>query len=113
MEENIFIKIEDFVTRERWEYDFPLLRSTQLEKDLRITGDDAIEFIIAYGKKFDVDVSNFMAADYFEGEGIDFLKELFVLIGLSRNNAKKNLTLGDLEKGIITGKLDEETINSF
>jgi acyl carrier protein len=69
MNDDIFRKLEQFVKEQRWEYEFPLTRNTAVEKDLSITGDDAVEFLLAYGKKFDVDVSNFMAADYFDGEG--------------------------------------------
>ena len=50
---------------QRREYEFALTRNTTVEKDLRITSDDAVEFLLAYAKKFDVDVSHFMAADYF------------------------------------------------
>lgn len=45
-------------------------RETRIEQDLKITGEDAIEFIVAFGKEFNVDVSNFMAEEYFEPEGM-------------------------------------------
>ncbi len=35
---------------------------SRLLEDLRIYGDDSTELLVAYGKEFDVDVSNFMAA---------------------------------------------------
>ena len=81
----------------------PITRETRLYDDLGIYGDDAVEFLIAFGKKFNVDVSKFMAADYFRGDGMDIL-------GLEK--PKKSLTVGHLEKGIMAGKLTEEVINS-
>ncbi|MBK9732881.1 MAG: DUF1493 family protein [Chitinophagaceae bacterium] len=106
MSDEIFKKLKDFVEKQQsWEkYDFPLERTTKVELDLGITGEDAMEFIIAYGEQFNVDVSRFMAADYFDAEG----HSLFSL-GNQRN--KKILTLGDLEKGISAGRLDEKIIN--
>ncbi|MFL5787124.1 MAG: hypothetical protein ACJ748_03655 [Flavisolibacter sp.] len=46
-----------------------------------------------------------MPADYFKGEGID-------IFFWKRENKKKGLTVGHLEKAIIAGRLDEEVINS-
>ncbi len=74
-----------------------------MEKQLGIYGDDATEIMLVYGKEFNVDVSKFMAASYFSGEG-------FSLFG--KDEKTKELTLGDLEKGVIAGRLDEEVINS-
>lgn len=54
-------------------------------------------------KPFSVDVTKFMAADYFKGDGIDIL-------GLEKS--KRTLTVGHLEKGILACRLDEEVINS-
>jgi hypothetical protein len=82
-----------------------LLRETRLYEDLGIYGDDAIEYLIAFGKKFNVEVSKFMAADYFKGEGID----LFAMF--RKVTTYKPLTLGQLEKAIIAGKLNDEVIN--
>jgi alcohol dehydrogenase YqhD (iron-dependent ADH family) len=78
-----------------------------LEKDLGIYGDDAVDYIIAFGKTFNVDVSKFMAADYFNGEGID----LFSIFS-KKKQEKKELSIGHLIKAIKAGRLDEEVINS-
>lgn len=104
-----FEKIKRFVIDTRWEYEFPLTKSTKIQSDLGIYGDDATEFIIAYSDRFHVDVSNFMAADYFSDEG-----GVKMPFGLSKffRSSRKDLTLGDLEKGVLAGKLDEEIINS-
>lgn len=109
----VFEKIKLFIKNERYEYDFSLKRDTMLQRDLGITGDDAIEFILSFGKTFNVDVSNFMLADYFDGEG-DYCIDNFirVLIGKKTPQRDKELTLGDLERAVIIGKLDETVIGT-
>jgi acyl carrier protein len=82
----------------------------RIYNDLGIYGDDAIELLVAYGKEFNVDISNFMAADYFEGEGLDAIG---LVVGLFSGKKKqyKTLTVSHLENGIVAGRLDEEIIN--
>jgi len=110
--ESIFEKIINFVERQRWKYNFQLTRHSRLEEDLGIYGDDATEFIIAFGKEFSVDVSNFMAAEYFRGEGIDFIGPIIQFLKREKTTEKKILTLGHLEKAALAGRLDEDVINS-
>lgn len=83
----------------------------RLVKDLGIDGDDGIEILVAYGKKFHVDVSNFMAADYFNPEGDPILPFLIRFLMGRPGPIKKALTINHLEKGILAGKLDEEVLN--
>ena len=78
-----------------------IVASTGMQRDLGVYGDDAVEFLIAYSKNFHVDVSRFMAADYFDGEGFDFLS-LFKV-----KKPKMELTIGYLQKGIDAKRLDE------
>lgn len=78
-----------------------ITRATRLYDDLGIYGDDATEFIVSFGKEFGVDVSGFMAADYFKGDGLD-------LFDFGRKT--KTLTVGHLELAIRSGRLDEKTI---
>lgn len=104
MKEEILTQLIEFIEEVRWKYNFPLERATRLFEDLKLTGNDAVDFIIAFGKKFDVDVSQFKAADYFEGEGMNFLT--------GNGTNKKTLTLGHMEKAIHVGKLNEDVINS-
>jgi len=114
MSENIFNNLRDFVVKQSCVDDGLITIETRIEDDLGVYGDDAVEFMIAYGKEFNVDVSNFMAADYFDGEGglklFPFIKHIFGIKGTS--TSRKTLTVGHLEKGIIAGRLDEEVINS-
>lgn len=110
MNEDVFIKLKEFVVNKSGIDDEPINKATRIQEDLGVSGDDAVEFILAYGKEFNVDVTNFMAADYFEAEG--GLRIWYLLKDLLGFNKKgKILTVGHLEKGIYAGKLDEEIIN--
>ncbi len=108
-----FEQLLRFIDHQRWKYKFLLTRETQLENDMGITGDDAVSFLLAYGKEFNVDISNFMAADYFKGEGVDILGGIIRMFTNKQEPQLKKLTLGDLEKGILAGRLDEGVINSL
>jgi acyl carrier protein len=99
IENEVSPELCSFIEKERWKYPFKLTPNIEIEKDLKVTGDDAIEFIIDFGKEFDVDVSQFKAADYFEGEGIDIIGWIANLFK-KRSHTKKILTLGNLEKAI-------------
>jgi len=95
---NLFEQIQQFVVSERGKYRFPLIFETSLEGDLKITGTDAVDFILAFGKKFNIDVSNFDAVAYFGGEG-GFMH--------LPTPGKIPLTLGDLYNSILTGSMYE------
>lgn len=111
MSEEIFEKLKAFVIKQAAVEDEEVTVDAQIEDDLGVTGDDAVDFLIEYGKAFNVDVTKFMAADYFRGEGGIgvpwFIKKL---LGIKRS--RKILTVGHLAKGILAGRLDEEIINS-
>jgi len=110
MKENeIFNKLRSFIEKERGKYSFKLMEYTRVEQDLKITGDDATEFMISYGKEFKVDVSNFMADEYFYSESSYLLNSI---LGRFFKRDKKTLTLKNLLLGIKAGKLDEDIINT-
>lgn len=104
------IKLKDFLD------DFPtasnkeITMTTTIEKDLRITGTDAVEFIIAYGIHFNVDVSQFKAAKYFDAEG-DGLMRIITRYFFPKKKENK-LTIEHLVNGIINGKLNDSTIKT-
>ncbi len=83
--------IEDFFG----EYDFKFVKSTLIEDDLGITGNDGYDLIMEYSKLFNINVSEFIFSDYFYAE-----PSLFTEYG-----EIKPLTLGDLELGITKGFL--------
>jgi hypothetical protein len=71
-----------------------------LEKDLGIYGDDAAEFLEKYSQKFNVDISNFNFPTHFTSETPFYIVRKY-LLGIN----KKDLTIKDLEEGVIKGKL--------
>jgi hypothetical protein len=87
-------------------------REAKIEHDLGITGDDAIELLVEYGKTFNLDISRFMAVEYFDGEGDPILPAIIRFLKGKKKKKNKILTVGHLEKGIYAGCLDEETINN-
>ena len=118
MSNDIFEKVKAFAIKQAFIGDELLSRTTSIGDYLDVTGDDAIDFIVAFGKEFNVDVSNFKTADYFDGEP-DLFGHLigtffYKLFNKWQNppNTKKHLTLGHLEKAVIAGKLDESIINA-
>jgi acyl carrier protein len=103
MSEKIFECIQAFIVNQVGVDEAEVTRDTSLQNDLGIYGGDATDFFISFGKEFSVDVSEFMAADYFKADGLNIF---------SIEKKKKPLTVGHLEKAVIAGRLDEETINS-
>lgn len=106
MAEILFENIRAFIVEKIGVDEIEVTREALLQNDLGIYGDDAVDLIVAFSKKFKVDVSNFMAADYFKPEGFDVLG-LF-----AKDKHRKNLTVGHLEKAVLVGRLDEEVISS-
>jgi acyl carrier protein len=112
MSEETFDRLKAFVIKEAVVEDEEVTREARIENDLGVTGDDAVDFMIAYGKAFNVDVTKFMAGDYFDGEGSEILLGLYRFLTGKKKKKNKLLTIGDLEKGIYAGRSDEEVINS-
>lgn len=106
MSEQLFEELRAFIVKQIGVDEEEVTKEASLQNDLGVYGDDAVDLIVAFSKKFKVNVSNFMAADYFKPEGIDTLG-LF-----TKGQARKKLTVGHLEKAAMAGRLDEETINS-
>ena len=80
-----------------------ITRDTLIEDGLGITGDEAEDLIIAFSKKYNVDIGSFNFAKYFYDEpGIFNIQ----------NRVIEPFTVGHLEKAITAGRLDEEVINS-
>ena len=48
------MSLEQFIEEQGFSSNENLKETTLLERDLRITGDDAVEFILAFGQKFNV-----------------------------------------------------------
>lgn len=110
MNEYTFQQLVDFVAQELWGLEGQPNKDTKLYADYGLYGDDAVEFILAYGEHFNVDVSQFMLADYFKAEGDSFIDEMISCFTGNKCSVPKDLSLGDLEKGIIAGKLNDEVL---
>ena len=104
MGDEVLEEVTSLIEKQMGRYKKPIVRETCLEKDLGISGDDAVELLLDYSKKFDVDVSKFDIRKYFTPEGD-------TLLGfLSGKKGKKELTVGDLEKGVMAKQLNEDII---
>ncbi len=111
MKKNTFNDLLKFIEKQRWEYPFPLDRNIRMYEDLKIRGDDAVEFFEAFSVEFSVDISNFEISKYFKGEGeISFVEIFNFLKGKKRQIKYSTITIGDLENAILAGKLDETII---
>ncbi|PWT72117.1 MAG: hypothetical protein C5B59_16630 [Bacteroidetes bacterium] len=111
MNEENFNNLKAFVIKESSVDDEEITRETKIEDDLGVYGDDAIEFMIRYGKQFNVDLSHFMASDYFSKEGDIILPAVIRFFKGKSLTPRKALTVGHLEKGILAGRLDDEIIS--
>ncbi|WP_276504407.1 DUF1493 family protein [Terrimonas pollutisoli] len=112
MNNEIFDRLKRFTIKQAAVTEKEVTENAGLENDLGVSGDDAVEFIIAFGKEFNVDVSKFMAADYFSPEGDSILPAFIRMVTGKKHPKQKELTIKHLEKAIIAGRLDEEVINS-
>lgn len=98
--EKIFEELVLFIRNEIGENKMNISKETLIENDLGITGDDAVELIKKFSKKFNVSIKEFRYEKYFYPE-----PSLFKTI-----TSISPLTVGDLEKSILFGKLDETVI---
>jgi acyl carrier protein len=113
MDTSAFDSLKAFIVEKAGIDENEIAPETRLYEDLGIYGDDAFELLVGYGKKFNVDVTKLMAADYFAGEGELFAPVLIKLFTGKRPESNlKVLTVKHLEKGIVAGRLDEEIINN-
>lgn len=112
MNQELFNKIKEFAVSQAAVEEDEVTESASIEDDLGVSGDDAVEFIVAFGKKFNVDVSNFMAAEYFSPEGDVILPAIIRFFTGKKKRKQKDLKIIHLEKAVIAGRLDEEVINS-
>jgi hypothetical protein len=106
MEPSLSTALVDFIREQSSVSAFETIAAdTRLQDDLGVYGDDAVDLLLAYAKAFDVDVSQFMAADYFDGEGMDVLAWFRPV-----KPRRKELTVGHLQRGIEAKRLDEAII---
>ncbi len=103
--ENISEELRNFVNESRGQYSFNFKKSTTIQEDLNVWGDDAVEFIEEFGKTFNVDISEFNYNKYFRPEGDMIMVTILRIFRKTKTYEFTPLTLGDLEQAIKTGKL--------
>ena len=111
MDKQIFEKIKDFTVKQSGVSANKVVENAEIENDLGISGDDATDFLLAFSKEFKVDISDFMAAEYFSPEGDPILPAIRLFTG-KKSPKRKELRIKHLGKAVSVGRLDEEAINS-
>jgi acyl carrier protein len=111
-DDKILNQIILFIKEKMGNYDRALTSKTCLEKDLGIIGDDAVELLLEYGKKFDVDLSNLDMRRYFTPEGDTILPSIIRVFTLSKEPKVSELTIGDLVKGVQAKQLNQKMIEN-
>ena len=59
LNEKMFNELVSFIRNSIGESNMPIMRETQLEGDLGVTGAEAYNLIVAFGEKYNVDIRNF------------------------------------------------------
>ena len=86
--------------------DFSTESNPKIYHDLGIYGDDAAEFLKAYSKAFNVDLSTFIFDEYFPPE-VDVLTSVFLKLFRSRKIHYKELTVKMLLESAHRGTFTE------
>ena len=111
MDNEIIDRLKQFLIKNKYiPESFWLSRNIEVGNDLGLFGENALKFIEVFGKEFNVDVSNFMAGEYVEHEGTHLFTGIFNRFFKVKLNSTKVLNIGDLEKAVIAGKLDESVL---
>lgn len=97
MSELVKEQIFEFIIDELGSYSFPMSLETQIENDLGITGDDAIDLIDNLSKRFGFKIDDFKPEIYFYPEP-GFLQ-------LNHQGNRKPLTLGHIYNAVLSGSL--------
>ncbi len=103
---NLFAALVLFIKDCTGVHDIAISRESLIEDDLGVTGDDAADLILAFSKKYKVDISNFNFTEYFYDD-----PSIMDVISFNSKSIKP-FTVAHLEKAIIAGRLDETVINN-
>ena len=110
-ENDSFNELCEFVKKQTgWK---KLSRDTRLYEDLRIDGDDADDFFMSFGEKFDVSLEELNLNDFFNPEGFDPIGLSFLINKMFRKKEERrqskqppinvSITLGHLEEVVKIG----------
>jgi hypothetical protein len=89
-----------------------IMMESNLEMDLGIYGDDEEELILAYAKKFNVDLSKFNIADHVAPEGDTFIPWIISVFS-SKPKKRVDLKVSDLVDGVLSGILNSQAVRSL
>jgi len=87
-------------TGESWWNKEGLHKGTRLLEDLRIDGDDAVDFFTEFGEHFKTDLSNLDLRKFFNGEGFNPLEGVLNFIKGKKKLPLKSITIEHLNKVI-------------
>lgn len=96
-------EVIEFVYKQRWKYKIKLTRDTVLEDDLKITGDDANDFMKSFFNEFDIEIRNFESGTFFGDDGFSLINLSWLFSRKKKRSQPTPLTLGHLEKVIELG----------
>jgi acyl carrier protein len=107
--EQIIEEIKQFIIRNDWGKTKKLTLNTSVEKDMGLSGLDAVDFIRDYSKEFNVDITTFDYSKYFYAEGgLDLLNPILNLFKNKEDQVNirpERLTIQHLAEGILNKKL--------
>lgn len=112
MSNEVFNLIVALIEAKMGKYSMEITSKTCLDKDLGIIGDDAVELLLEYGAKFNVDLSGLNMKKYFVPEGDTIFPMILRYFTGKKDPKDSELTIGHLEKGVFAERLDEDVINS-
>jgi hypothetical protein len=99
---DVWADLVTFLHEQSRAYNVLIKLATAIENDLGVTGEDGEELIVAYSKRYQVDITGFLFTRYFYPEPFVYVMPDHVEL----------LTVAHLLKGIAAGRLDETVINS-
>ncbi|ATL47531.1 hypothetical protein COR50_10325 [Chitinophaga caeni] len=100
MNQEAFQDLVAFIHEQSRSYEVPITLDTSIENDLGVTGDDGEALILAFSKRYNVNIDNFYITKYFYPE--PFMSKIPGRIAV--------LNVGHLLKAINVGRLDDEVI---
>jgi hypothetical protein len=93
----------------------PITRDTQLDEDLHVNGDDAVDFMEHFFEEFSIDFGDYNFDHYFVPEGFSPL-EIFLLLISKKKRASYDrppITLGMLYQAALDGRWDCARLDSL
>jgi len=108
-DEQTFREIRDFIHEILAVPKKKISETTTLARDLRVDGDEAGDFMVAYADRFKVNLTDFVFVKYFGVEaGFDPFAYLYLKIFRPEEFRKPEITVADLVSAAKAGKWNKE-----